>query len=314
MSYTITYNDLVNRYGEATAQRIVADMANARKSGSSRNLPMNVAQPNAGGVGNAAANAAANTAKRGLFGNLFKNGGTMKDGFTLPTLNQAFGNANLGYSLGGGYYDQTAKRFLNPDEITFFKNNGNLQKALDSGALKKTDAGLNVGGYQLGKLYTTGLGAVEAIRGLKNADNLNKASQQGSDLKADILATAAGTPNLSSYLTADEQKMLNQLKRGNYYEGDWGSDLGDYAGVLGGAGKGAIAGAIGGGIPGAIVGAIGGGLNGGLSGATKKKETQNAKLDSLYSALTYAKNDYNSMKRPNFSGLGIQQRFRNAYM
>ena len=258
---------------------------------------------------------AKNTAKnKGLTGWFKGNGGgTMKNGFTFPSLNQSFGNANLGYSFRGGYYDQAAKRFLNPEEVNFFKSNGNLNKALNAGTLKKTDAGLNLGGYQLGKLWTGGQALYNIAKGAKNIDNLNKASQQGADLKADLLATAASTPNVSSYLTADEQKMLNQLKRGNYYEGDWGSDLSDYGGVFSGGIKGALAG-LPGGVPGMILGGLGGAVNGGLSSATKKKEIQNSKLDALYNTLNYARNDYNSMKRPNFSGLGLQQRYRNAYM
>lgn len=260
---------------------------------------------------------AANGGTPGIFarlkGGISKNGGgTMKEGFKLPTLNQSFGNANLGYSLGGGFYANDAKRFLTPDEINLFKS-GQAIEGIDPNNVMKTDAGLNAGGYQLGKLWTAGQGALNAIQAVKNVDNLNKASEQGSDLKADLLATAASTPNVSSYLTADEQKMLNQLKRGNYYEGDWGSDLSDYGGVLSGGVKGALAGAPGG-IPGMILGGLGGAVNGGLKSATKKKETQNSKLDALYNTLNYARNDYNSMKRPNFSGLGVQQRFRNAYM
>lgn len=266
-------------------------------------------------VGNAGAAAAAGNAakKAGLLGGFFsKNGGgTMKEGFTLPTLNQAFGNANLGYSLNGGYYDNAAKAFLTKDQIASLGDKA-LNEGIASGKYMETNPGLNLGGYQLGNLYTAGDAVVNLGRGVSNLDKLNKISQQGSDLKADILATAASTPNVSNYLTTDEQKMLNQLKRGNYVGDSWGEDLSDWGGVLGGGVKGALAG-LPGGIPGMIVGGLGGAVNGGLSGAAKKKEANNSKLDSLYNTLSYARNDYNSMKRPNFAGLGIQQRYRNAY-
>ena len=246
-----------------------------------------------------------------------RKGGTMKEGFTLPSLRMPIGNANLGYSLGGGYYDNIAGKFISAKDLAALQATPEgqelLRSALADKSVLKTDAGLNLGGYQLGKLWTGGQALYNIGKGIKNADNLGKATQQGSDLKSDILATAASTPNVSSYLTADEQKMLNQLKRGNYYEGDWGSDASDWGNVLGGGVKGALAG-LPGGIPGMILGGLGGAVNGGLSSATKKKETQNSKLDALYNTLNYARNDYNSMKRPNFSGLGLQQRYRNAYM
>lgn len=247
---------------------------------------------------------------KGWFANI--RGGTMKKDFHLPNLRQGFGGANLGYSLGPTYYANDVQRYLTPDEVKLFKAGQDID-GIDSSQVMKSGGGLKLGGYNVGKLWTGGQALMNTVQGLKNTDNLNKAYEQGSDLKADILATAAGTPNVSSYLTADEQKMLNQLKRGNYYEGEWGSDASDWGGVLSGGLKGAITG-LPGGAWGALLGGIGGAINGGLSGATKKKEINNSKLDSLYNTLNYAKNDYNSMKRPNFSGLGIQQRYRNAYM
>lgn len=246
----------------------------------------------------------------GIFAKL--KGGTMKKDFHLPNLRQGIGGANLGYSLGPTYYANDLQRYLTPDEVKRFKALGTID-GIDKSQVIKSGGGLKLGGYNVGTLWTGGQALMNTVRGFQNADNLNKAYEQGSDLKDSILSTAASTPNVSSYLTADEQKMLNQLKRGNYYEDNWGSDISDWGGVLGGGVKGAIAG-LPGGAWGALLGGIGGAINGGLSSATKKKDANNAKLDALYNTLNYARNDYNSMKRPNFSGLGIQQRYRNAYM
>ena len=111
--------NISDRYPGTSAEDIRAHMNFLMQRGYTREAAEKIALGNmnidlmnealTSSAGNSGAKASAGKGIKGWFGS--NGGGIMKNGFTLPTLNQAFGNANLGYSLGGGYYDQTAKRF-----------------------------------------------------------------------------------------------------------------------------------------------------------------------------------------------------------
>ena len=86
--------------------------------------------------------------------------------------------------------------------------------------------------------------------------------------------------------------------------------------LLKGAGQGALTGLpallTGNPIP-LLIGAGGGAINAGIQNATQGYEDDLATLEELYNALQYASQDYKSMRRPNFQGLGIQQRYQDMY-
>ena len=174
------------------------------------------------------------------------------------------------------------------------------------------DSGVKAFGKNIGK-YATGANAI--LQGFNAANNINELSDVNADtdaLTSNILRSAASNPLTSSYLTSDQQSMLNKLKRGSldtessFFENNLMS-------LLGGAGQGALSGGLIGGIPGAIVGGLGGLVNTGLQGQTQNQALINSKLEGLLQSLTDAEMQYKSMKRPNFTGLGIQQQYKDMY-
>ena len=130
---------------------------------------------------------------------------------------------------------------------------------------------------------------------------------------AAILASAASNPLLSSYLTSDDLSLLGKLQRGNYdSNAEFGDAFSNLSNLLSGAGTGALTGAAGG-LPGILIGAIGGAINSGIDNMNSTTSQNTARLEALYQNLLDAEQQYKSMKRPNFTGLGIQQRYQNMY-
>ncbi len=190
-----------------------------------------------------------------------------------------------------------AKSFMNGKNINYDKNTG-----------------VSIAGKNLGKFATAGAGIYNGIGALQNMDNISNGISDSNAYITDILQSASANPIASSYLTSDQQMLLNKIRNGSY---DNTVDLADATSNLGniitGAGKGALAG-IGGGVPGLIVGAVSGALKSGTENASNAQAVKNAELAGLYQALSDAEAQYRSMKRPNFTGLGIQQRYENMYM
>ena len=122
---------------------------------------------------------------------------------------------------------------------------------------------------------------------------------------------------LDSYLTADQLSQLRKLQRGSYdTDFDMSDAFSDPLSLLKGAGQGALAGLpallTGNCVP-MLIGAGGGAINAGIQNATQGYEDDLATLEELYNALQYASQDYKSMRRPNFQGLGIQKRYQDMY-
>lgn len=173
-------------------------------------------------------------------------------------------------------------------------------------------SGLSVLGGNVGGLYTGGKGLIDAFRYLDSANKMSKAKQEGGDVQADILAAAASNPLYSQYLTQDEINTVNKIKRGNY--NPEGTNPFDDMGAVGmGALKGGLSGLVMGGVPGAIVGALGSGANAGIQSRRNAQERTNTQLESLLQSLNDASAQYKSMRRPNFTTLGIQNRFQDLY-
>lgn len=173
------------------------------------------------------------------------------------------------------------------------------------------NAGLTIAGKNLAPIANVGTGIYQGYNAFKNLNSLNSANSTKNDLLSDIKVAAASNPMLSSYLTDDELSTLNKVKRGTYNNNASNDNmLGD---VLMGAGKGALTGALGG-LPGIIIGGIGGAINGGLSSQKNAQSKENATLEGLYNSLSNANAQYKQMRRPNYTGLGLQSRYTNQWM
>ena len=174
--------------------------------------------------------------------------------------------------------------------------------------------GLSIAGKNVGKLIPWGVGAYQGLNALGELSEMSDLNEDADSLTSKILTSAAGNPLINSYLTSDDLALLGKLQRGSY---DASADLGDATSNLGnllsGAGTGALMG-LAGGVPGAIIGGMGGLVNGGSENMNAETTNNTARLEALYQNLLNAEQQYKSMRRPNFSGLGIQQRYQNMYM
>jgi hypothetical protein len=201
------------------------------------------------------------------------------------------------------------KNFFNPNA------GGKISYGLGTKARGGLDkAGLNLGGVNLGKFATIGAGVtqgLDAIGGLSEMSDLNEDTE---DLLTDITLAASGNPLVSQYLSSEDMRLLNKIRRGNYdTDIDLGNAVGNLGGIFSGALSGAATGALGG-IPGLVVGGVGGAINSGIDNMNSVSERELAKLESLYQNLLDAEQQYKAMRRPNLTGLGIQQRYQNMYM
>ena len=173
--------------------------------------------------------------------------------------------------------------------------------------------GLTAFGKNIGKGANIGSGIMYGLEAINNAKNVSDAQSDANDLMTGILRSSSSNPLTASFLTTNQNAMLNKIKRGSYdSEAEFG-DI-DLMSLLGGAGKGALTGALFGGIPGAIIGGLGGGLNANLTRQGEDQQRINSELEGLYQSLTEAENQYNAMKRPPITGLGLQSRYQNMFM
>jgi len=211
--------------------------------------------------------------------------------------NKAFPNAKASFKNFAGSTGAFA-----PEGFDYTFNNG-----LTGSGLKAF--GKNVGG--IANIANIGVQGVDALKGISEYSDSKESNE---DLMRDIRTSAMGNPLLSSYLTSDQMNLLDKVKRGNY---DNSSDIEDFlSGAIGGVGDaamGALSGGLFGGLPGAIIGGVGGLINSGIDGLTSANSANSAELAALYQALTDAEMQYKAMRRPTFTGLGIQQRYQDMY-
>lgn len=174
--------------------------------------------------------------------------------------------------------------------------------------------GLSIGGKNMGNAARLGTGIYQGLNALGGLSEMSDLNEDADSLTSKILTSAAGNPLINSYLTSDDLTLLGKLQRGSY---DASADLGDATSNLGnllsGAGTGALMG-LAGGVPGAIIGGIGGLINSGIDNMNAETSNNTARLEALYQNLLNAEQQYRSMRRPNFTGLGIQQQYQNMYM
>lgn len=172
--------------------------------------------------------------------------------------------------------------------------------------------GLSLLGGNVGKLYAGGKALADTFGTLQNYSKMTNVDKETGDIKSEILANATSNPLASQYLTQDEISLLNKIKRGNY--NPEGTDFGSQMSATGlGALKGGLVGLVAGSVPGAVLGALGGAFKSGSEARTNAKVQANERLEALLQSLNDASAQYKSMRRPNFTGLGIQNRFQDMY-
>lgn len=217
-------------------------------------------------------------------------GSGLKDLF--PKLKTSFNN-NFGYS------------FRSPDSTGWGSN-------LTTGTAK--GPGVTAFGKPIGTYANVGNAIMQGVNAAQGISDYSKGQSDIDSLVNDIKVSAMGNPLLNSYLTSDQLSLLNKLQRGTY---DTGADMDDFMSGLAsdgltGAVQGAMSGAIGG-LPGMAIGAIGGLVNGGIGGLSNANDQTEAELQALLTALQNAEMQYKSMQRPNFTGLDIQQQYKDMY-
>lgn len=174
--------------------------------------------------------------------------------------------------------------------------------------------GAKLFGKNVGKAVPWISGAIEGIDAISGIADYANVQADNDKLMSQITASAMGNPLLSSYLTSDQMALLNKIRRGGYSDDAGLDDVfgGVIQGLPGTIGKTAL-GFVTGGVPGAIVSGVGGLLNSGIDSLSSASGQNTAELQALYQALMDAEAQYRSMRRPNFTGLGIQQQYQNMY-
>lgn len=172
--------------------------------------------------------------------------------------------------------------------------------------------GISLLGGKVGKLYAGGKLLGDTFNTLQNYSRMANLDRDTGDIKSEIISSATSNPLVSQYLTQDELSLLNKIKRGSYSPEGTG-----FASQMGAAGLGALKGGLTGyltaGTPGAIVGALGGAFKSGSEARNNAKYQSNERLEALLQSLNDASAQYKSMRRPNFTGLGIQSKYRDMY-
>lgn len=156
--------------------------------------------------------------------------------------------------------------------------------------------GLKAYGHNIGGLASTAQGLYGAYQIADALSENTKAKNTTEDITSDILTAAAGNPMAAYDLTADQKRLLGELKRGSYEDS---SDMGslDWGAGLSGALKGGVAGFLGGGTLGAAVGALSSGVPAAMRGMASEQERKNAELEALYAALSESDARYRDARR-----------------
>lgn len=174
--------------------------------------------------------------------------------------------------------------------------------------------GLKAFGKNIGMGANIAGGVIQGADALSGISNYTDAVDSNEDLLSKIRVSAMGNPLLSSYLTSDQLNLLGNIQNDAYGTGATPEDF--FKGAVSGLGSAVPAALLGlatGGIPGAIIGGGGALINSGIDNLSSAAGENAAELQALYQALQDAEMQYKSMRRPNFTGLGIQQQYQNMY-
>ena len=244
-----------------------------------------------------------------LFG--YTDYGTVPGAFNTGTTAAAAASAAKGGKLGG-FFKGLRGKFSGLNNISL----RNLLKGRKIGDPEllgwDSKKGVSLLGGNVGNLYAGGKALADTFGTLQNYSRMTNVDKETGDIKSEILANATSNPLASQYLTQDEISLLNKIKRGSY--NPEGTDFGSQMSATGlGALKGGLTGLIAGGTPGAVLGALGGAFKSGSEARANAKAQANERLEALLQSLNDASAQYKSMRRPNFTGLGIQNRFQDMY-
>jgi hypothetical protein len=169
--------------------------------------------------------------------------------------------------------------------------------------------GLKAFGKNVGKWGNVAGGVMQGISALSNINQLGNAKDTTADLQNQILNSYNSNPMAGLYMTAEQKKLLRDLKNNG---ADTSVDLGDFVpNSVGDLVSPLIQGGLGfatGGIPGAIIGGVGGLANAGLENATESQQLRNAELEALLASLEDAEMQYQQLLRS-----GAQRRFQQFY-
>ena len=213
-------------------------------------------------------------------------------------------NAFKGWKDKASNFGSKATGFIDPNAYAWSKSGGLTFTNPNSGNVTN-----------LGKWGNLASGAMQAIDAAKGISDYESIKQDNEDLMSSIRSSAMGNPLLSSYLTADQLDLLGDIQDGRYNASDAGLDT-FLGGAVKGIGNAIVPTALGfltGGVPGAIIGGAGTLINSGIGNLSAEAGNNTSELQALYQALQDADAQYRSMKRPNFTGLGIQQQYQNMY-
>lgn len=198
---------------------------------------------------------------------------------------------------GGKFFNETAPGWLDPDNIKWGKGTG-----------------LNIKGVPIGNIANVAGGVIQGADALMGIGNYVNSQADNDALMSQIRTSAMGNPLLSSYLTSDQLNTLGAIQRDTYRDEAGLDDF--FKGAVGGIGKAIPATLLGlatGGGVGAAIGGLGSLANSGIDALSEASGENTAELQALYQALQDAEMQYKAMKRPNFTGLGIQQRYQDMY-
>lgn len=212
-----------------------------------------------------------------------------------------------------GNIASTSDNFFNPSAKGVISYGFNPWSKAGKVNIPKGKTGLNIGNFNVGKWSNIGNAAMQGIDAIGGLSEMSDLNADADTLTSQILASASGNPLLHSYLTSDDLALLGKLQRGNFdASGDFGDATSNIGNLLSGTLSGVASGALGG-LPGMLIGGIGGLVNSGIDNINSATSNNTARLEALYQNLLNAEQQYKSMRRPNFTGLGVQQRYQNMY-
>lgn len=212
-------------------------------------------------------------------------------------------NAFAGWKNKASTLGNTISDYINPNAYGWTKGSGLKFTNPSTGKLTNLGRWSNIAG-----------GVMQGVDALGALSTYGDLTNDADSLQSNIRIASMGNPLLSSYLTPEQLSLLSSIEDGRYNVSDgYEFSLSSLLGGLTEAVPAALIGGATGGIPGAVIGGVGSLINSGLDSFNASNQNSVNELQALYTALQDASAQYQSMKRPNFTGLGIQQRYQNMY-
>lgn len=160
----------------------------------------------------------------------------------------------------------------------------------------------------IGGLANLGGGIYHAMNSLNGISNLGSTNSDNRDLARDIKMSALSNPLATTYLDANQKRLLRQLQNGTFDNKSNRTATSDaFSGILKDSPKllkNVLLGFVSGGTPGAIIQGLGTAANSGISAANASKEDRASELQALYDQLSNAERDYNNQRRSYYATNG----------